>query len=31
LDGNIKIEGDNMKTENIIAVIRSILESDTKK
>jgi len=31
LDGNIKIEGDNMKTENIIAVIRSILEADAKK
>jgi thiol:disulfide interchange protein DsbA len=31
LDGNIKIEGDNMKTDNIIAVIRSILESDSKK
>ena len=31
LDGNIKIEGDNMKTENIIAVIHSILEADTKK
>ncbi len=31
LDGNIKIEGDNMKTENIIAVIKSILEHDAKK
>lgn len=31
LDGNIKIEGDNMKTENIITVIRSILEADAKK
>ncbi|HEU4684823.1 MAG TPA: thioredoxin domain-containing protein [Nitrospira sp.] len=31
LDGNIKIEGDNMKTDNIITVIRSILENDAKK
>jgi len=31
LDGNIKIEGDNMKTENIITVIKSILEHDAKK
>ena len=31
LDGNIKIEGDNMKTENIITVIRSILDADAKK
>jgi thiol:disulfide interchange protein DsbA len=31
LDGNIKIEGDNMKTDNIITVIRSILDADTKK
>ena len=31
LDGNIKIEGDNMKTDNIITVIKSILEADAKK
>ncbi|MDF0645418.1 MAG: thioredoxin domain-containing protein [Nitrospira sp.] len=31
LDGNIKIEGENMKTDNIIAVIRSILDADVKK
>ncbi len=31
LDGNIKIEGDNMKTENIVTVIRSILEADARK
>lgn len=31
LDGNIKIEGDNLKTDNIIAVIRGILDADAKK
>lgn len=31
LDGNIKIEGSNMSTENIITVIRSILDADAKK
>jgi len=31
LDGNIKIEGNNMSTENIITVIRSILDADMKK
>lgn len=31
LDGNIKIEGNNMSTENIITVIRSILDADAKK
>lgn len=31
LDGNIKIEGENMKTDNIIAVIRSILDADAKR
>lgn len=31
LDGTIKIEGDNMKTDNIIAVIKSILDADKKK
>jgi thiol:disulfide interchange protein DsbA len=31
LDGNIKIEGDNMKTDNIIAVIKSILDADKRK
>lgn len=31
LDGNIKIEGENMNQDNIKTVIRSILENDTKK
>lgn len=31
LDGNIKIDGGNMTPENVITVIRSILENDTKK
>lgn len=31
LDGNIKIDGANMTPENVITVIRSILENDTKK
>jgi len=31
LDGNIKIDGVNMTAENVITVIRSILENDTKK
>jgi thiol:disulfide interchange protein DsbA len=31
LDGNIKIEGENLKTDNIITVIRSILDTDAKK
>jgi thiol:disulfide interchange protein DsbA len=31
LDGNIKIWGDNVKTENIITIIQSILEADAKK
>lgn len=31
LDGNIKIEGENMKTDNIITVIRSILDADGKR
>lgn len=31
LDGNIKIEGNNMSTENIVTVIRSILDADAKK
>jgi len=31
LDGNIKIEGNNMSTENIITVIRSILDADAKR
>jgi len=31
LDGNVKIEGNNMSTENIITVIRSILDADAKK
>ena len=31
LDGNIKVEGANMTSENVVTIIRSILESDTKK
>jgi len=31
LDGNIKLEDKNMNTENIITVIRSILEADAKR
>ena len=31
LDGNIKVENPNMTPENVITIIRSILESDTKK
>ncbi len=31
LDGNIKIEGDGMKTENIITVIKSILDADASR
>jgi len=31
LDGNIKIDGANMTPENVITVIRSILENDGKK
>ncbi len=31
LDGNIKVDGANMTPENVITVIRSILENDTKK
>jgi thiol:disulfide interchange protein DsbA len=31
LDGNIKIDGVNMTAENVITVIRSILENDSKK
>ena len=31
LDGNIKIDGANMTAENVITVIRSILENDSKK
>jgi thiol:disulfide interchange protein DsbA len=31
LDGNIKIDGVNMTAENVVTVIRSILENDTKK
>ena len=31
LDGNIKIDGVNMTAENVITVIRSILDNDTKK
>jgi len=31
LDGNIKIDGTNMTPDNVMTVIRSILENDTKK
>jgi protein dithiol oxidoreductase (disulfide-forming) len=31
LDGNIKIDGANLTAENVITVIRSILENDSKK
>jgi thiol:disulfide interchange protein DsbA len=31
LDGNIKVDGANMTPENVIKVIRSILENDAKK
>lgn len=31
LDGNIKVDGANMTADNVITVIRSILENDTKK
>jgi thiol:disulfide interchange protein DsbA len=31
LDGNIKVDGANMTADNVITVIRSILENDTKR
>ena len=31
LDGNIKVENENMNPENVITIIRSILEADAKK
>ncbi len=31
LDGNIKVDGVNMTPENVITIIRSILEADVKK
>lgn len=31
LDGNIKVDGANMTQENVVTVIRSILENDAKK
>ena len=31
LDGNIKVDGVNMTPENVITIIRSILENDAKK
>ena len=31
LDGNIKVDGANMTPENVMTIIRSILENDTKK
>ena len=31
LDGNIKVDGANMTPENVVTIIRSILEADAKK
>lgn len=31
LDGNIKVDGANMTPENVVTIIRSILEADVKK
>ncbi len=31
LDGNIKVDGANMTPENVITIIRSILENDAKR
>lgn len=31
LDGNIKVDGANMVPENVVTIIRSILEADAKK
>ena len=31
LDGNIKVDGVNMTPENVLTIIRSILEADVKK
>ena len=31
MEGNIKVDGANMTPENVITIIRSILENDTKK
>ena len=31
LDGNIKVDGLNMTPENVITVIRSILDADARK
>ncbi|MDK2742721.1 MAG: thioredoxin domain-containing protein [Nitrospira sp. BO4] len=31
LDGNIKVDGTNMVPENVVTIIRSILEADSKK
>ncbi len=31
LDGNIKVDGENFDRENVIGIIRSILENDAKK
>jgi len=31
LDGNIKVDGANMTPENVVIIIRSILEADAKK
>jgi thiol:disulfide interchange protein DsbA len=31
LDGNIKVDGANMTPENVLTIIRSILENDTKR
>ena len=31
LDGNIKVDGKNMTPENVMTIIRSILEADGKR
>jgi thiol:disulfide interchange protein DsbA len=31
LDGNIKVDGANMTPDNVLTIIRSILDADAKK
>jgi protein dithiol oxidoreductase (disulfide-forming) len=31
IDGNIKVDGVNMTPENVLTIIRSILEADAKR
>ena len=31
IDGNIKVDGANMTPENVVTIIRSILENDAKR